>query len=370
MRRLFVALTLCALSAPAWAAANDWFADLVPTLLRHQKETGLPTVKPEEIKKTFATPPAKVNPAAVAAGVSERLRHWKLGGNAFLISHDVDYWYLSGKRDGVTRLADSGLSPIRRGQKWFVQSVRPESAAAQAGIKRGDEIARAAGAPPTADSILTSETGEVALGVRRQPWEQPKEFKLKAPAQTLSDWFRRDMERSEMLFTVKKKRLGYVHVRDGGDEANVSALAQILGRLQQKSDVILLDLRDSLPVRRAGLLSLFLNQDQKKSPVTKPVILLVNRRTRGVHEWLAGLMQKEMKTKVVGETTAGEFLEKEFYPLKGGALLVLPQPDPSHNLPFQEGVGVKPDVTVSDDIPYSAGSDAVLEKAIALAEKL
>lgn len=369
MRHWLVALT-CALSVSAWAAPSDWFTDLVPTLLRHQKETGLPAVRPEEIKKTFATPPAGVNPAAIAAGMSEQLRHWKLGANPFLIPNDVDYWYLNGKSGGETRLADTGISPVRRGQKWYVQFVRSDSAAAKAGIRRGDEIARAAGSHPTAESILTSKTGEVVLAVRNQPWEQPKEFRLKAPAKTLSDWFRLDMERSEAAFAVKKKRLGYVHVRNGGDEANVNALRHILGRLQLKSDVILLDLRDGLPVRRAGLLSLFFNQENRKTLVTKPVVLLVNRRTRGVHEWLAGLMQKEMKTKLVGETTAGEFLEKEFYPLKGDALLVLPQPDPSNNLPFQEGVGVKPDVTVSDDVPYSAGSDPVLEKAIEIAEKL
>ncbi len=368
MRRLLAALFIFGSSSAI--AAPVWFNDVTPTLLRHQKETGLPAVKPDEIKKTFKAPPAGVSPLAIAAGVGERLRFWKLGNNAFLTPNDVDYWYLNGKKEGDTQLADSGISPVRRGQKWYAQFVRPGSAADKLGIKRGDEIARTAGTPPSAQTILTGKNGEVIVQTRRQAWEQPKEQKLKAPSRSLSDWFRLDMERSESVFTLKKKRLGYVHVRNGADEATVKSLSHILGRLQQKSDVILLDLRDSLPTRRAGLLGLFLEQDKKKPLVIKPVVVLVNDRTRGVHEWLAGLLQKELKAQLVGEATAGEFLEKEFYPLKGEALMVLPQPDPSNNLPFQEGAGLKPDVIVSDDIPYSEGADAVLEKAQEVAEKI
>lgn len=369
MRRVLAALILCVSSSMA-TAAPVWFGDLTPTLLRHQKETDLPAVKAEEIKKTFTKAPEGVNPLAIAAGVNERLKFWKLGTNAFITPSDVDYWYLNGKSGGDTRLADTGLSPIRRGQKWYVQSVRPGSAAAKAGIKRGDEIAKAAGTPPTAETILTGKNGEVILQTRRQAWEQPKENKLKASSRNLSDWFRQDMERSETIFALKKKRLGYVHVRNGADEATLQSLSHILGRLQQKTDVLILDLRDSLPTRKAGLLGLFLEQEKKKPLVTKPIVVLVNQRTRGVHEWLAGLLQKERKATIIGEATAGEFLEKEFYPLKGDALLVLPQPDPSNNLPFQEGIGLKPDVAVSDDIPYSAGADSILEKAQETAEKL
>jgi carboxyl-terminal processing protease len=99
----------------------------------------------------------------------------------------------------------------------------------------------------------------------------------------------------------------------------------------------------------------------------KPVVLLVNGGSRSGKELVTFAMKQREMAKVVGEKTAGAVLAGTPLRLSNGDLLYLAVMDGAVDGTRLEGVGVTPDVEVPDALPYAAGKDPQLEKALEVA---
>jgi carboxyl-terminal processing protease len=95
--------------------------------------------------------------------------------------------------------------------------------------------------------------------------------------------------------------------------------------------------------------------------------VLINGGTRSGKEWVAFLLAEAGRT-LVGTRTRGAFLGGRPYLLGGGKyLLYLAVNWPGPKGVNLEGVGVAPRIEVSQELPYSAGADPQLERALDVA---
>jgi carboxyl-terminal processing protease len=98
----------------------------------------------------------------------------------------------------------------------------------------------------------------------------------------------------------------------------------------------------------------------------KPVVLLINNGTRSGKEVLAYGFKKNGYGEVVGEQTAGALLAARSFLLPDGSLLILAVNDVAVDGERLEGKGVAPTIEVPFELPYAAGKDPQLNKAISI----
>ena len=97
---------------------------------------------------------------------------------------------------------------------------------------------------------------------------------------------------------------------------------------------------------------------------SKPVVLLINEKTRSGKELVAYGFRKYEVGPVVGTRTAGAVTAGKLFVLSDGSLLYLAVGDVLVDGERLEGVGVAPDIEVPFDIRYAAGKDPQLDRAI------
>ncbi len=103
---------------------------------------------------------------------------------------------------------------------------------------------------------------------------------------------------------------------------------------------------------------------------TRPVVLLIDDRSRSAKEILAYRFREANLGRLVGQRTEGAVLGAMFHPLPDGSYLELAGvavPVGDVNL---EGVGVPPDHDVDFVVPYANGYDPIFEKGVAVAVDL
>jgi carboxyl-terminal processing protease len=93
------------------------------------------------------------------------------------------------------------------------------------------------------------------------------------------------------------------------------------------------------------------------------VALLINGGTRSGKEVLAYGFKKYGYGPVIGTRSAGALLAARAFLLDGG-LLLLPVADVAVDGERLEGRGVTPTIEVPFDLPYAAGADPQLERAL------
>jgi carboxyl-terminal processing protease len=132
-------------------------------------------------------------------------------------------------------------------------------------------------------------------------------------------------------------------------------------------DALVVDLRgrggfaDEIP----GILAPF--RAKQRDPATprwtKPVVFLVDDRTRSAKEILSWTIRREQLGPRVGEKTEGAVLGAGFMPLPGGLYLEVGMMEvPVADGSSLEGVGVEPTVPVPHAGPWAGGRDPILEK--------
>jgi carboxyl-terminal processing protease len=92
--------------------------------------------------------------------------------------------------------------------------------------------------------------------------------------------------------------------------------------------------------------------------------MLVNGGTRSGKEVLAHGFKTYGYGEVIGTRTAGALLAGRGFLLSDGSFLMVAVNDVAVDGARLEGVGVSPTIEVPFDIPYSAGADPQLDKAI------
>ncbi|HUL09991.1 MAG TPA: S41 family peptidase, partial [Candidatus Acidoferrum sp.] len=174
------------------------------------------------------------------------------------------------------------------------------------------------------------------------------------------------------------RRIGYVHVWSYARDAYQALLEReiSMGRLKD-ADAIVWDLRDGWGGASPSYLDIFDprgptmtmtnrsgDKDVDNARWRKPVALLINGGTRSGKEVLAYGFKKYGYGPVIGTRSEGALLAARAFLMDDGSLLLLPVTDVAVDGERLEGRGVDPTIEVPFDLPYAAGADPQLERAV------
>jgi carboxyl-terminal processing protease len=92
--------------------------------------------------------------------------------------------------------------------------------------------------------------------------------------------------------------------------------------------------------------------------------VLIDHRTRSTAELFVHAYKRERQGPLIGTRTAGAVSAARAFTMPGGNLLYLAVSGLEIDGEVLEGLGVAPDIEVARQIPFAAGADPVLDKAV------
>ncbi|HUJ36693.1 MAG TPA: S41 family peptidase [Hyphomicrobium sp.] len=263
--------------------------------------------------------------------------------------------------------------------KTFISAVFPGLPADKAGLKLGDEIVSANGAPFEPVASFRNKVGStVALKVRRVENGPLIDIAVEPKQIEPGETFAAALKDSARVIHSNGRRIGYVRIWSYADSDYQKALEDVLsdGKLKD-ADALVWDLRGGWGGAQPYYLNVFnpygptmtlTARDGEAHLVNyrwrKPVALLIDNGTRSGKEVLAYGFKKNGYGPVVGERSAGALLAATAFLLSDGSLLILAVEDVSVEGERLEGKGVEPTIAVPFDIRYAAGKDPQLDKAV------
>jgi carboxyl-terminal processing protease len=263
--------------------------------------------------------------------------------------------------------------------KTFVSAVFPGLPADAAGLKTGDEIVSADGAPFTPVGSFRDKVGkDVVLKVRRERNGPLFDVTVKPERLQPEEAFEAALKNSARIIESNGKRIGYVRVWSYAGRNYQRLFEELLhsGKLKD-ADALIWDLRDGWGGARPNYLDVFnpygptLTLTERDGDADligyrwrKPAAMLINEGTRSGKEVLAYGFKKNDYGPVIGERTAGALLAGTAFMLSDGGLLILAVNDAAVDGERLEGKGVAPTIEVPFDIRYAAGKDPQLERAV------
>jgi carboxyl-terminal processing protease len=274
-----------------------------------------------------------------------------------------------------------GLGLVEREDGWFVARVFPGSPAETAGLRRGDRIVSADGAPFEPVRSLRGKAGQpVALTVRSQ---------RDGPARTLSvmprlanpkqEWLEAQKSGSRIV-DVRGMRVAYSPLWSCAGDDHRELLKEALQGDLAEAQALVVDLRGGWGGCNPDFVSLFdpkvpkltrIDREGRRSTFlaawTKPLVVLIDNGSRSGKEAVSRAFQRHKLGTLVGERTAGAVLAGKPALLSDGSLLYLAVSDVLVDGERLEGVGVTPDVPVASELPYAEGRDPQLDKALEVA---
>ena len=287
---------------------------------------------------------------------------------------------LAGRR---SRTCGVMLEEAREGE-LFVRALYEGGPGEDAGLKLGDRVIWVDGEEPLESDrvvdagydpalpgldlfFLDAQGDGLSLRVESGPDGQDARFVRVVPREMSS----LDAAKASMtVFRVGGKRIGRVHAwfcSRGIDTLIHSALRGPFA----DCDAVIVDLRgrggySDIADKIAGL---FRERPGRRGTVrhpawTKPVVFLIDERTRSAKELLSYQIRKHGIGKLVGERTEGAVLGAGFYPLPNGTVLELAIMDVPVDGVRLEGVGVEPDVRQPFDYVYANGQDPILRRGL------
>jgi carboxyl-terminal processing protease len=263
--------------------------------------------------------------------------------------------------------------------KTFVTGVLAGQAAAKAGLQTGDEILTVDGGPFLPVASFRDKVGTtVTMSIRRARGGPVLVIELRPERIEPGKAFRKAMRESARIIEANGRRIGYIHVWSYAGQAYQNILEEELssGKLRD-ADALIWDLRDGWGGARPHFLDIFnarapdMTYSDRSDKSTyasfrwrKPVAMLVNGGTRSGKEVLAHGFKTYDYGEVIGTRTAGALLAGRGFLLSDGSFLMVAVNDVTVDGARLEGVGASPTIEVPFDIPYSAGADPQLDKAI------
>ena len=335
----------------------------------------------------------------LSAAINGLLAELDTSHTAHFTKSDVAYYHLldifSGSRqirrqierrydDGV-RYAGLGAFTHRIDGGDFVTGLWQGSKAAAAGLRTGDEIVLADGAPFHPIDSFRGKAGEsVVLSVRRVS-DGPL-LQITVPVESIAPnrALLEAMRNSVRVFDHAGRKIGYVRIWSYAGRRYHELLLEELaeGRLRD-ADAVVIDLRGGWGGAQLSYLDPFLpgpelqlryrdgDEETLRFKWRKPAALLINRGTRSGKEILALGFTDHGLGPVVGERTAGAVVAGRVYLLPDDSLLYLAVADVTVNGKRLEGVGVEPTIPVPFDPRYANGADPQRDRALeALARRL
>ena len=266
----------------------------------------------------------------------------------------------------------------RDGERFFVRELMFGGAAREAGIRIGDELLAVNGIP-FSDSprktlagyearhsmyTIQVDSGErVRLGYRRRAGEAARSIEATADrASTALDSTRGSVR----MLGPTAPGVGYIHLWNLLSPETVSIFEEALARKLRSARTLVLDLRG-----RGGQVQVLKAIAKRVEADGRPTAVLVDNLARSAKEVLAYMLKGGAKITLVGDTTAGAVRAAGYVTFGSQLRVMLPV-----NARIQierltdgidlEGRGVKPDIFVEFQLPYLAGRDPILERAITL----
>jgi carboxyl-terminal processing protease len=271
----------------------------------------------------------------------------------------------------------------------FVRAMYEGGPAARAGLRVGDEVAAVGGRSalesdevvdagydprPDLPRLLSlrarSEGDELELLVRSAPRDKLRRVGLVAEATSGLEAGRRSVR----VVRRQGARIGIVHLwmvaRGSGDLLQDALRGELSG-----CDALVVDLRGrgGLADEIGRILAPFergrgRRASRAAAPWTRPVVFLIDGRTRSAKEIAAWHVREARLGPLVGERTEGAVLGAHFVPLPGGLWLELGMQEvPVGDGVSLEGVGVAPTHPAAHPGPFARGFDPILEKGLDLA---
>lgn len=263
--------------------------------------------------------------------------------------------------------------------KTFASGVLNGLPADKAGLLVGDELLAADGAPFEPVESFSDKSGrQVTLTIRRSRDGEPQKLAVTPERIEPNAAFLDAMRASTKAIERGGARIGYIHVWSYARNDYQELLAeQISTGALKDADALIWDLRDGWGGADPDYLDIFnargptmitTERDGDESVINakwrKPAALLINGGTRSGKEVLAYGFKKYGYGPVIGTRTAGALLAARAFLLQGGGLLLLPVEDVAIDGERLEGRGVTPTIEVPFELPYAAGADPQLERAI------
>jgi carboxyl-terminal processing protease len=274
-----------------------------------------------------------------------------------------------------------GIMTREFGGRVHVSGVLAGLPGAAAGLLVGDEIVSVDGAPfEPVRSFQGKAGGQVTMKVRRAEGGPETAVTIEPKTIEPGPAFEAAMRDSARVIERNGRRIGYIRVWSyaGGQYQRILVDALSSGTLKD-ADALIWDLRDGWGGADPEYLDLFnargpdmiyTDRDRDTGFANfkwrKPVALLVNGGTRSGKEVLTYGFKKYGYGPVIGTRTAGALLAGRGFLLSDGSFLMVAVNDVSVDGERVEGRGVEPAIEVPFDIPYAAGRDPQLEKAIEL----
>ena len=293
------------------------------------------------------------------------------------LRHDIPK-YFSG---GAITYSGIGIFTKTIDGKTFVSGVLAGLPADTAGLRVGDEIISADGGSFEPVGSFHGKEGEaVALAIRRDANGPVTTIAVRPQRIKPDDAFESAMRDSARIIEANGRRIGYIHVWSYAGRSYQEILEAALseGKLKD-ADALIWDLRDGWGGARPSFLRIFdphgptmiLSERNGDTELVgfrwrKPVVLLTNNGTRSGKEVLTYGFKKNGYGEVIGEPTAGALLAARAFLLSDGSLLILAVNDVTVDGERLEGKGVVPTIDVPFELPYAAGKDPQLNRAISV----
>ena len=275
-------------------------------------------------------------------------------------------------------------------QGWFVSDVTHGSSAMAAGIRRGDRLLAVDGVGVEKEAFLRPLPWDPGLGV-------PRTYRLPTPR--LGQVVKLDLERSREakkglgLYTVEVEargwnmieatrasrsvterhgiKIGYIRLYHLLSDDVCELLAEFLMGQLRDADAVVVDLRGmgGLPRAVERIADLFDPNRPGGSPWGRTAVALIDRGTRSAKELVAWEWRDRRIGPIVGTVSAGAVIGAGFMELADGSYLLFPSMDMRSGTGggLIEGRGVEPDFPVADELPWCAGRDPLIERALEVA---
>lgn len=274
------------------------------------------------------------------------------------------------KEHHAGRIYDSGIHLIITNGLHHIHRMEPGTPAPRAGAHLGDVILAVDGKQFSSNRF--SEAVELLRSKAERTLElalQSAEGEIRELTLTLRTGQLNTVEIAEAL----PEEIGYIKINGLYKNGAVGLVKQLRNWEQQGKVGLILDLRNAggrnlsavktiaeqfapsssplFTVQHAPLNRLEKFETEETTPITLPLMVLVNRRTSGASELLAAALKGSgLGAMVIGETTEGDFALRKFIKLPGGDYLYLA----THQVVMNDGTtydgsrGIQPDVEVAD----------------------
>jgi len=263
-------------------------------------------------------------------------------------------------------------------EEGFVRTVFAGGPAEKAGLRRGDRVLKADGGEFGPVLSFKGRAGrQVTLTVERAAGAPPLEVSVTPRRIDPEKEWLEAQEAGSRLVQRDGVAAAYVPLFSCAGEQYLEALQEAIGGKLRVAGALVLDFRNGWGGCDPDFVNLFnkavpalssIGRDGKEHVFDPrwrgPLVVLINGGTRSGKEVVSYAVKKHRLGTLVGERTAGAVVGGSGFLLSDRSLLYLAVLDSRVDGDRLEGVGVEPDVKVEDALPYAAGADPQLEKAL------